>query len=262
MDTPKNTPNNSTPNFTTAPDKLLSDPDLTPFDKIVWLCIKRRQGRNPYAWPSEETIAKDAGDISIASVKRSVKHLQETVWLKVEKPPKQGRGQTNKYAVLGGKKGIRKNPFSQKGYHKETRKGITKRRKVYKGKYIHSPTSEEARLSGLLLNLILERKPNFTHGQPNNCKQTIQRWAVHIDRLIRLNNRTPEEVEAVIRWCQQDDFWQNNILCTEKLRKQIDQLELKMQKQVGQITAAPLQRGPDGRTPREAALAQERTQNG
>jgi len=87
----------------------------------------------------------------------------------------------------------------------------------------YSPTSEEVRLSTLLLDLILDRKANFR-------KPDIQKWSLHIDRLLHIGKRTPQEIEKVIHWCQQDDFWQDNILSTEKLRKQIDKLELKMNK--------------------------------
>ena len=83
------------------------------------------------------------------------------------------------------------------------------------------PSSESRRLSALLLSLILERKPDFK-------KPDLAAWAKHIDLAIRCDGRTPERIEAVIRWCQADDFWRNNILSTEKLRKQFDMLELKM----------------------------------
>lgn len=81
--------------------------------------------------------------------------------------------------------------------------------------------SDEVRLSVLLLEKILYRNPN--HKKPN-----IQTWAKDIDRMIRLDHRTPEDIRAVIEWCQADSFWQNNILSTAKLRKQFDQLVLKM----------------------------------
>ncbi len=84
------------------------------------------------------------------------------------------------------------------------------------------PTSDEVRLSTLLFDLIRQRKSNLR-------KPNIQKWSVHIDRLIRLDKRSPPQIEAVIRWSQADDFWQNNILSTEKLRTQIDRLELQMQ---------------------------------
>jgi hypothetical protein len=46
--------------------------------------------------------------------------------------------------------------------------------------------------------------------------------------MIRLDERKPERIEQVIRWTQQDPFWQGNILSTAKLREKFDQLELKM----------------------------------
>jgi DNA-binding transcriptional regulator YhcF (GntR family) len=101
-----------------------------------------------------------------------------------------------------------------------------------------SSDSVEYRLSQLLLELILSRKPD--------CKQPdIQLWAKHIDRMIKLDNRTPERIEAVIRWCQNDAGnsngwagWQNNILSTETLRAKFDKLELSMEKKGNGTTTA------------------------
>jgi len=97
-------------------------------------------------------------------------------------------------------------------------------------KKTYSPDSNEYRLSKLLLDLILERKADFQ-------KPNLQNWAVHIDRMIRLDNRKPEKIREVILWCQQDEGtggkwkgWQDNILSTEKLREKFDQLELEMNK--------------------------------
>jgi len=86
----------------------------------------------------------------------------------------------------------------------------------------YSVTSIEVQLSELLLNLILERRNGFK-------KPDLQKWAKHIDLMIREDKRDPEEIEKVIKWCQADKFWQNNILSPRKLRKQFDQLALKMQ---------------------------------
>ena len=57
--------------------------------------------------------------------------------------------------------------------------------------------------------------------------------------MIRLDKRKPERIEAVIRWCQQDPFWQSNILSAETLRKQFDRLELRMQNQNGSSQIGP-----------------------
>ncbi len=86
-----------------------------------------------------------------------------------------------------------------------------------------SEDSQEYRLAKLLLDCILEHRPNFK--RPN-----LQSWAKHIDLMLRVDKRTPEEIEEVIRWCQKDPFWQANILSTRKLREKFDQLALKMQR--------------------------------
>lgn len=79
-------------------------------------------------------------------------------------------------------------------------------------------------LSQLLCDEILLRRPNYK-------KPNLQQWAKHVDLMIRIDKRDPAEIERVIRWCQRDDFWQDNILSTAKLRKQYDQLALKMSKE-------------------------------
>lgn len=90
-----------------------------------------------------------------------------------------------------------------------------------KNKKIFLSDSEEIRLSEMLFQYLRERNPN--HKAPN-----IQTWAKHIDLMVRIDGRSVEEIEEIISWCQSDTFWQNNILSTSTLRKQYDQLYLKM----------------------------------
>ena len=77
------------------------------------------------------------------------------------------------------------------------------------------------RLSEFLFSKI--KKRNNGHRPPN-----LKKWAIEIDRLIKVDARDPTEIEKVIEWCQEDQFWQNNILSTAKLREKYDQLKLKM----------------------------------
>lgn len=85
----------------------------------------------------------------------------------------------------------------------------------------YAADSVESRLAQLLWSLMAARKPDFRWPD-------LDRWAVEIDRMLRLDGRTPERIEAVLRWCQKDPFWQNNILSTAALRKHFDRLELEM----------------------------------
>jgi len=82
------------------------------------------------------------------------------------------------------------------------------------------PNSDELRLASLLFSLILERNPG--HKKPK-----LQSWAKSFDLLLRVDKRELLEVENLLRWCQSDPFWQNNILSPDKFRKQYDQLRIK-----------------------------------
>jgi hypothetical protein len=88
-------------------------------------------------------------------------------------------------------------------------------------KMVFNDDSEELRLATLLFDHLHQRDDKLK--RPN-----LQTWAVHIDRLIRIDNREPEEIECVIRWCQADSFWQSNIRSTDKLRRQFATLVDKM----------------------------------
>lgn len=85
----------------------------------------------------------------------------------------------------------------------------------------YADNSEYMKLSKLLFDLIKQRNPK--HKKPN-----FQRWADDIRKLSELDKQSTKDIEKVIRWCQQDSFWKNNILSPVKLRKQFDQLTLKM----------------------------------
>ncbi len=82
-----------------------------------------------------------------------------------------------------------------------------------------SQASEEFRLASLLFELMTARKSDFR-------KPNLTVWAKEVELMIRLDKRDPKKIEAVIRWCQLDSFWQNNILSTKKLRKHFDRLEM------------------------------------
>ena len=101
-----------------------------------------------------------------------------------------------------------------------------KRQKTIKD--MSDPNSDEIRMSGLLFSFIEKR--NKGHKKPN-----LQKWARHIDRMIRLDSRKVDDIEAVIKWCQSEEFWQNIILSTENLRQKFDQLKLQMEAENGKV---------------------------
>ena len=97
----------------------------------------------------------------------------------------------------------------------------TEEREECKKKRIFSSELSEFRLATLLFELIRQHNPE--HKTPD-----LQAWAKHVDLMMRVDGRTPERIEQVIRWSQSDSFWSRNILSTAKLREKFDALVMKM----------------------------------
>lgn len=79
-------------------------------------------------------------------------------------------------------------------------------------------TDVDLRLAQLLADLIKGNNPDW------NMRGKIETWAEHIEKLRRIDGRTPQQIEYMIRWVQADDFWQANILSTAKLREKFNNL--------------------------------------
>lgn len=58
-------------------------------------------------------------------------------------------------------------------------------------------------------------------------------WLEACDRMLRLDGRTPEQVERAIDWCQADEFWRANVLSMPKLREKFDQMRLQAKRATG-----------------------------
>ena len=78
-------------------------------------------------------------------------------------------------------------------------------------------------LSELLLSSHRKEIPDYLSGK--NDKKTIQRWAADIEKLIRIDKKSPDNIRQVIMWAKTPgNFWFNNIQSGEKLRKQFERL--------------------------------------
>lgn len=92
---------------------------------------------------------------------------------------------------------------------------------------VFDSSTVEYQLAQALLILIQRRQPNYfskTLNSPAAKDQKLRKWAIQIDNLIRIDGRDPVEILSIIEWSQQDEFWQQNIKSTEKLRTQYGML--------------------------------------
>jgi hypothetical protein len=87
------------------------------------------------------------------------------------------------------------------------------------------PSPDACRLATLLKSEILRNKADY-----RITPQQERKWSVTAQRMLDIDKRDPQEIEKIIRWAQQDDFWRANVLSMETLRKKFDQLSLRKDK--------------------------------
>ena len=91
-------------------------------------------------------------------------------------------------------------------------------------------------LASFLFEQILENSPKTTkiHNLNNGKKEeTIQRWAIDIDKLIRIDKQKGGYIAEVIEWATEDKFWSSNIESAGKLRAKWDTLVKQMERRAG-----------------------------
>lgn len=103
--------------------------------------------------------------------------------------------------------------------------GNSKSKKTTK---IFPTESEEYRLSTLLRQCILN---NDTGAKvPAPTPEAMAKWCQDMDKLLRVDDRAPGEVERVITWCQQEQFWKAIILSVRKLREKFTTLKIQSER--------------------------------
>lgn len=100
-------------------------------------------------------------------------------------------------------------PYHTKPYHTKDKEAGNK----------FPPDSIPWQLAEHLRHTILAKDPNTK--TPTN----LNNWATEADRMIRLDNRDPQEAAHLMIWAQQDSFWHANILSMATFRKQYDKLK-------------------------------------
>ena len=102
-----------------------------------------------------------------------------------------------------------------------------------------SPSEKEACLQAvkplaeLLAQRILENNPKSELKRDQIRENRIRTWGIELERMVRLDEWTVQEIQQLIEFSQADQFWRTNILSAGKLREKRDQLKLKMEQRGG-----------------------------
>jgi Lin1244/Lin1753-like, N-terminal len=110
------------------------------------------------------------------------------------------------------------------------RKGKDSKGKDSKEKKTPKTPTQKLTLTEVQLSLIEFLKDRITENNPDylpssNYKQS---WGKDLDKMMRLDKRTPERIREVIDWCQSSDFWKPNIQSFKKLRDKFNILTSQM----------------------------------
>ena len=123
---------------------------------------------------------------------------------------KESKGKENKIEIVG--TDVPTHPSNSKKPKKEPK--------------TYSADSVEYKSSKFLADKILERDPG--NKKIPKAEEDLQKWAVHIDRILRLDGRTSDELRKVLIFAAKDPFWSSNILSTAKLRDKFDTLLMQL----------------------------------
>ena len=94
-------------------------------------------------------------------------------------------------------------------------------------KKTHTIPEQAERLAHLLYDLHRQVDTHFTTSQKH-----IEQWAKDIEKLNRIDKRSYEDIEKVIRWVKTaGNFWCSNIISGSKLREKYPRVFLQMQQQ-------------------------------
>ena len=99
--------------------------------------------------------------------------------------------------------------------------------KLSKTKISNSEELENIRLTDLLYTKVRE---NYSFVKEKTEEQ-LKKDSIEIDRLYRIDKWTYEQIEYVINWSQNDDFWKQNIRSVKKLRIKFEELVVRIKSQ-------------------------------
>ena len=216
--------------FAIIPEWLLFA-DISPQAVRLYGVLRRYADRDGSCFPSRKRLASDLRMESTKPVDRALKELVTIGAITItHRHTEQGDLQSNLYTVLsspiGGDEKLSTSPLF--GPHGSSRKEATvgtESSQIMKANLSESQDNEKAdfkieiiTLCNLLADLMVS----------NGVKRpTVSgKWLSDMDRLNRIDEKTFEQIEAAIRWSQNDSFWSSNIHSPAALRKQYEKMRL------------------------------------
>lgn len=221
--------------FTIIPEWILYS-EISPQAVRLYGVLRRYADRDGACFPSRKRLANDLRVESTKPVDKAIKELEAIGAITVEhRYTEQGDLQSNLYTVLSTPLGRDEKlptspPFGPHGRDRLEATVATKNSHIRRANIKESQDNDSSqdltdhfsedviRLAQLLAELM--------EGNGVKKPTVTKKWLTTLDRMIRLDERTSEQLEAAIRWSQKDTFWSSNIHSPDALRKQYDKMRL------------------------------------
>lgn len=216
--------------FAIIPEWLLFS-DISPQAVRLYGVLRRYADRDGSCFPSRKRLASDLRMESTKPVDRALKELVAIGAITIQhRHTEQGDLQSNLYTVLsipiGGDEKLSTSPLY--GPHGSSRKEATvgtESSQIMKANLNESQDKEKGdfkieiiTLCNLLADLMV--------GNGVKRPTVSGKWLSDMDKLNRIDEKTFEQIEAAIRWSQNDSFWSSNIHSPAALRKQYEKMRL------------------------------------
>ena len=202
-------------------------------EKFVLVTLADAADDDGVCWPGRRFIAERTG-ISPAQVSRHLAKLEAKGLLRREERVREDGSRASNLYVLP------LTPPTQK-CEGGVRKCEGALRENAKGPYAkmrrHEPKEEPSKDEKTFppeVHRLCELMARLQNERVGRDEFKVKRsWLVDMDRLIRLDGRSPQAVERCLHWIHRHEFWHANVLSPGKLRKQWAKLELQARRDAG-----------------------------
>jgi len=236
---------------------------------VIYIVLARHANADGEAWPSQETIGKAAG-VSDRAVRgylatlesvgliRTIRRRRDTLVYTIPDLVKTGSTIPVKKHLNGSTVPVKDSKTGKKR-HQDRKKttiktGSTVPTEVEPVNHTMKKTSSRQKLRFDEADLTTARwmVEKIRAILPEFKEPNLDAWANDFRLMRERDNRTDDEIRLVFEWANGDSFWQSNILCPAKLRKQFDALAIKSKNGQGNYGRAKISIGPGQRHPDDA----------
>lgn len=221
--------------FTIIPEWILYS-EISPQAVRLYGVLRRYADRDGSCFPSRKRLASDLRVESTKPVDKALKELEAIGAITIEhRYSEQGDLQSNLYTVLSSPLGRDEKlptslPYGPHGRERKEATVATETSHIRRANIKESQDKDSSqdladhfsddvlRLAQLLAELM--------EGNGVKKPTVTKKWLTTLDRMIRIDERTPMQIEAAIRWSQNDEFWSANIHSPDALRKQYEKMRL------------------------------------